>query len=385
MVVTVSELSSKISFVSPQDKLVKAISVIKSDRARAVGVGSEKEFLGLIDDRCLRDFAHSPETTNAGTVAFMPAIVTSETSAEEVVRLFLDSMNSAVAYSSGNGVVDGIILRNQALRLILDASNVRSATVADYASHADAVVPDFTTIATARNKMRDIGVHHLMLTNPQKEFVGVVSSFDIVTKALPNSAEQLRPAPANKVDVFNSPVSGIASMQAVTIAPGEKLAVAIKKMIDTNVAALAVVGGGKPVSILTVRDALHAVLLSQSEPVQVFGLRNDEKAMQQSIIDMGAAFLGKAGRKMPTDYLAIHVKTVLEGKKRRYMVKGKIFINGKMYTASTPENSSHKGIWEPRTAVKEVLDDLGRVISDHVHSKPRSLERERGEEKRRGE
>lgn len=379
----VSDVVSKLQFVQPQEKLSRVLPMLARNRTRVVGVGNPREFLGIIDDRCLRDFNHPPSSTNAEAAAFSPGVITKENTPEEVVQLFLDGMASAIPYSTGNGVVDCVIHRNQVLRLAAESSRVKAATVAEYYSHADAVVPENTTIAVTRSKMRDIGVHHMMLTGPGGAFKGVLSTFDIVTKALPQSDEPRTSRTGARTDVFNSPAASIASMQPVTISPQAKLSDAFKRMLESNVTCLAVVDNGKPYGLLTVRDALHAVLVTKAEPVMVYGLRDDEKSMKPSITSLGAAFLEKLGRRVNADYLALHVKSVVEGKKRRYVVKGKLSIDGKIYTASTPEASGHKGIWEPNTAVKEILDELGRVASDRAHSRPRTLEKARGADKRR--
>ncbi len=385
---SVRELVQKISAVSSDSKLSKAISLIPASPARAVAVIEGKHVVGVLDGRCLLDFHENAETTNCGSVAGRVPIISNETTAEEVVMHFLNSNARALPFVDRKGALEGAVSRSSVLKLIEHSGGVRQARVADFASQPGAWVPEETTVQQARRKMKELGTFHLAVVDGAGKLSGVVTCFDIVEKIVPHEKKGFKQsafAATPEVGPEEEPVKSIMHEKVFTTTPQAPLSQAVSQMVSNNVACLVVVeetaaakggagaGGGstglKPVGLLSAKDALHAVLKPAPEPVLVYGLREDEKPLAESIQALGAEFLEKLDKKMRVDYLAIHVKSFLEGKKRRYAVKGKLCVRGRLLTATTPERSEHKAVWDLHLSVKEVLGELSRIAAE-AHDKP---------------
>lgn len=364
MASTVTELVEQAQTISSEARVSKAISAIESSPQHSLVVLNEdKSVAGMLDGRCLLDFHENADITKCKSVAQKTPVVSEETTPEELVAHFLDTHAHAIPFVK-KGVLNGVVSRTSCLKLILDSSAARESKVADYMSHSGAVAPESTSIQGARKKMRELGVYHLAVTDDKDRLCGVVSSFDIAVKVVPHQKGDYRQATfsnAQEQGVEMEPVSSIMKTVLQTATPQTPLKKAIEQMISANVACLLVIEGDAPVGLLSVRDALHTVLKPTPEPVMVYGLREDEKAMAESIRGLGAEFLGKLDKKTRVDYLALHVKSFKEGVKRRYAVKGKLSLKGRLLTAATPETSAHKNVWDLHASVKEVLDELGRI------------------------
>lgn len=375
---SIPELVEPAETISGEAALSKALSTIKSSKLRAlVALNGDKSIAGVIDGRCLLDFRENADLTKCHSVAQKTPVVGEETTPEELVTYFLNTHARVLPFVK-KGVLKGVVSRTACLKLLLETTAARESRVADFMLRKDVAVPEETIVQNARKKMRDLGVYHLAVTDSAGRLSGVVSSYDIAVNVIPHQRESFRQgtfAPTPETGVENERVSSIMKSVPEVVTPSTLLKQAIAQMLSANVAALVVVEGDKPVGLLSVRDCLHAVLKPSAEPVMVYGLREDEKSMAESLKGLGAEFLAKLDKKMVADYLALHVKSFKEGKKRRYAVKGKLCVRGRLLTATTPETSAHKSVWDLHASVKEVLDELSRIASDHLRGKPRDEKR----------
>lgn len=361
---SVPELVEPAQTISFEAHLSKAISQIKSSSVHGLVVlNADKGIAGVIDSRCLLDFHENADLTKCKTVAVKTPVVSDKTTPEELVTYFLSSEARVLPYVV-KGVLKGVVTRTAALKLISGASAVKDAKVGDFMSRTPAVASEDTAIQSARKKMRELGVYHLAITDESGKLSGVISSYDIAVSIVPHQKGDYKQGaltPNNEEGAEMEPVSSIMKTIVLTTTAQKPLKSAVEQMIEANVAALIVIDGETPVGLLSVRDALHAVLKANAEPVMVYGLRDDEKSMAESIRGLAAEFLAKLDKKTTPDYLALHVKSFKEGVKRRYSVKGKLCIKGRLITATTPETSAHKSVWDLHASVKEVLDELSRI------------------------
>ncbi len=371
----VEELAIKHEQMDEGELLSKAIATIERSQSHGVVVTRGGALRGTVDDRCLRDFAGDATQTKLSTILATTTTATAATTPEELVTMFLETHSRIIPFSRG-GAVTGVITRPSVMRLLIDAPLLKNRKVHEFSSPKP-VISEHATIEECRNKMRDLGTFHLAVAAANGTLEGIVSSYDVCIKVLPELNQ-----PANRKTAYKLPhavlsqnVTAITKSVPSTVMYDAPLADACRKMAEDNVSALVVVDeANRPFGLLTVRDALHAVLKPSPEPVFVYGLRDDEKAFTQSLREMAAAFLEKVGRKTHADYLAIHVKSVQEGVKRRYAIKAKLSVNGKLYTAGTKENITQKESWDLRLSVKTALEELDRMASSG-ETKPRDLKR----------
>ncbi len=372
---TIAQLTIAADSMDSGAPLSKAISAIERSAAHGVIVMNGREFTGVIDDRCLRDYNEDPTNTKLAGVAVRTPVASPATTPEELVQMFLETHSRIIPVMDGSAV-KGVITRPSVMRLVEDAPLLKGRKAGELASR-EAIIPDSATIFDCRNKMQEMGLYHLAVVDAAGKLAGVVSSYDVCVKVLPHLGEKASHHPASATNpVMAQSVKAIYKDAPASIGAEEPLAKAAHMMYSANVSALVIVdASNKPIGLLSVRDALHAVLKDTAEPVLVYGLSDEDKPFEESIRSMAAEAFSKLARKMPSDHLSVHVKSVKEGAKRRYNVKAKIMIGGRYYSISTREVANHKASWDLRLSVKEALDELSRNVSDKERDKPHSKER----------
>jgi len=374
--VEVSDLVSKVESVGTQTPVSKALSIIAHSPLKAAVVVDNKQVVGIVDDRCLLDFHEDPLRAKCENVMLRTAVASEATTPEELVLNFFDTHSRIIPLVNKKGLV-GAISRTSSLKLLLAASATKGKTVADFMSRVGATIEEGATVTQARSKMRELGVFHLAVVDSNGKLSGSISSFEVACRVVARQTDR-PPREIQAAPTYNAGLEKVVSVMLPAneaVSPETSLRQAIDRMLAQDASALFVVEGGVPMGLLSVRDVLHSVIKPAQEPVLVYGLREDEKPFVESIRAAGAAFLAKIDRSVPADYLAIHVKSFQEGKKRRYNVKGKLLIHGKYYSASTPETSLHKSVWDLNASIREVLHELSRITSDHEHGKPRAKKR----------
>ncbi|PIZ93485.1 hypothetical protein COX84_05950, partial [Candidatus Micrarchaeota archaeon CG_4_10_14_0_2_um_filter_49_7] len=80
----------------------------------------------------------------------------------------------------------------------------------------------------------------------------------------------------------------------------------------------------------------------------------------------------------PEDSLTLHVKSKVEGKKKRFEVKSRLTIEGNVFSSRTPPNvDEHKQNWDLHLAVRESLQELAKIIKKYAElKKKRAMSRE---------
>lgn len=366
-----------------ETKLSKIISLISSSEAHGVGVVDEsRKLVGVIDDRTLRGFSEDAELTKARSVAEKTmAFEEANNSPEQAIEFFLNS-HSRVLPVVKKGVPRGCITRSGVLKLLLGKQVVKNKRVSEF-MHAAVTAREGEEIAQAIARMRAVNAYHLLVVDERGRLAGILSDYDIACKVVPHYRTKFREdrMPTSEQGVEQESVSSIMTAVVDGVSPQTPLEEAAKTMASKNITALAVVEGGKPVGLLTARGILHCCLVDKPGNVVVLGLRPDEKMLRESIAGECDALMEKLERKMRPQLLTLHVKSKQEGAKRRYAVHGRLFVSGRVLSASTPDVHSHRAAWDAHLAAKEVLEELSRQASDKVHSfkshkRERLLERE---------
>jgi CBS domain-containing protein len=105
--------------------------------------------------------------------------------------------------------------------------------------------------------MMSHGVGALLVTNSQKELIGVLTERDFLTKiAGMNSFE-------------SKPVEEFMTLNPESVSNNDPLALAVRKMADGGYRHLPVVENGKPVGVISVRDVLKHLMNLCLEPKEM--------------------------------------------------------------------------------------------------------------------
>ena len=334
-------------------------------------------YAGMVDDRVLRDFT-GESTVKVGRLAVRPPALSPETPEEEVITLFLNS-NVKVLPVLKDGQVIGVVTRWGGLKAIAASDAVKGKKVSDVMSRRVIKIGESTTIGQARKIFKDAKIFRAVVVDDQEKISGVVSTYDLAVKVsahLAKAARQSTFEPTSLESIESEPVSSIMSTNVATVAENDSLANAVKQMIERRIMGLVVAREGKPVGMLAAKDVMAACLTTKPVPIQIIGLKEDEKILRQSLVDECSAFLEKISKSVelsPEDSLVLHVKSNVEGKKKRFEVKSRLTASGRIFSSRQPPNiDEHKQNWSLHLAVRESLEELAKVMKKELE-----LERER--------
>ncbi len=362
--------------VEEDEPVSKAIGLMKENRAYGVIVVSKGIFVGVIDDRCLLRFDGGAETTKCAKLAKKTPVVREDSSPEEIIAGFLNSEVTVLPVVRGERVV-GSVTRRQALRLLVDSPAIAGKRVADAMRSPPVTFPEDGVIAQARSVMRGNNVYRLVVVNPRGRLVGVLSSYDLALKVKPYSKKSFRETsfrPTTAQDVTGETVARVMTTAVATIHPEAPLKEAVEKMIRQGLRSLVVVREDKPVGVVSAKNVFEACLVGRPLNIFIHGLGPEDKVLKESMMEECSAFmerLKKFIRLTPDDSLEVHVKANREGFKKRFEVKSRLTVQGKVFASREPPNiSEHRRNWDAHLAVRESLDELEKTVVKTVKRKP---------------
>ncbi|MEW5955758.1 MAG: CBS domain-containing protein [Candidatus Micrarchaeota archaeon] len=374
-----SDLMEETTVVEAGTEVAKAIALAAKEPniLHFAVVENNGAYAGMVDDRVLRDFTGEP-SVKVGKLAAHPQTVAPDTSHEEVIAHFLNSDAKVLPVLKNNRVI-GVVTRWGALKAIAASDVIKGKKVSDFMARRVVNVNETTTIGQARKLLKDTGVFRVVVLDDLGRMSGVVSTYDLAVKVsahLAKTARQSTFQPTLLERVGGEPVRSIMTTDVATVTEGESLANAVKQMIDRRIMGLVVAREGKPVGMLAAKDVMTACLVQKPAPIQIIGLKEDEKVLKQSLFDECNAFLEKISKSAelsPEDSLVLHVKSNIEGKKKRFEVKSRVTINGRIFSSRQPPNiDEHRQNWNLHLAARESLEELAKIIK-----KDAELERER--------
>jgi len=365
----VSDLMEETTIVEAGTDVAKAISMASKEPniLHFAVVENNGSYAGMVDDRVLRDFTGEP-SVKVGKLVAHPQTLAPDASDEEIIACFLNS-DSKVLPVLKNSRVIGVVTRWGALKAIVGSEAVKGKKVSEFMSRRVVNINETTTIGQARKLLKDTGVFRVVVLDEKGRMTGVVSTYDLAVKVsahLAKTARQSTFEPTSLERVGSEPVRSIMTTDVATVDENDSLSNAMRQMIDCRTMGLVVAKEGKPIGMLAAKDVMTACLVQKPAPIQIIGLKDDEKAMKQSLFDECNAFLQKLGKTAelsPEDTLTLHVKSNVEGKKKRFEVKSRLTVDGKVFSSRQPPNiDEHRQNWDLHLATRESLDELEKII-----------------------
>lgn len=357
------------SLAQATDSVSKIIGLLKAQKQPAphVVIVDQDTFKGMVDGRALVRFAGNAETTKAAKIARPVHRLTLQASEEEIVEAFLaNDVNALPVVKAGK--VLGVVPRTAALQILSKSSAVKGKRVEELMTKPPITTLENTTIAEAEAIMHAHGVQQLVVTDVRGRLAGVLSTYDIATKVNATTKAGKREStflPDPEVNVRAEPISSIMTTDVVTIQPQTTIKEALKVMLQAGRSNLVVADGEKPVGMLTDRDALELVTVIPTQKIFILGLREDEQALRQSLVDEAQAFVERMSQSARVDYIALHIRSTMEGVKRRYQVRARVNIGGHLHMAGSPDLDPHRKIWDASMAVREVLERVEKIFYKH--------------------
>lgn len=350
------------------EPLSKVVSLLRAQKEGAHVVVTERgKYLGVIDDRSLRDFQGDVSATKAAKAARAVRKLARNSPAEEIVEAFLNTEAKVLPVLDGDKPV-GVVHRAAALSILLDSPAISKRRVEELMTTPPVTVGEETTIAEAERAMRANGINRLVVVDKSGRLAGVFSTYDLATKVKSGVKSARRDAtfrPGEDLNVQNEPVRSVMTSVVATTPEGASVKEAVQQMLERGLSNLVVTKGDKPVGVFTSRDALEVVATIPMQNIIVFGLREDERPLRQSLVDEAQAFIERVKKSARVDYVTMQVRSVNEGMKRRYQVRVRVSINGHLHTAGTPDLDPHTKIWDAGMATREALGNAEKIFYKH--------------------
>jgi acetoin utilization protein AcuB len=138
--------------------------------------------------------------------------------------------------------------------------------VSEWMSLTPITVARETTVAAARNIMREKEIRHLPVCDTGR-LVGIVSERDIL-RALPSPLTGLSPGEIRYV-LDSVTVDGLMTRPVITIAPGATVADAVGLLLANRIGALPVTASDRLLGIITETDLLSAFASRMGEAAEL--------------------------------------------------------------------------------------------------------------------
>ena len=377
------DLMEKTTVVDAGTDLAKAISAAsKEPNILHFGVTNNGVYAGLVDDRVLRDFT-GPSSTKVGKLTAHPKTVSPRTSDEDVMAAFLNGDDKVLPVID-DGKILGVVTRWGALSSMVASNAVKGKKISEYMTRKLVSITEETTISQARKTFKENNLFRVPVLDKQSRMTGVISTYDLAVKVSPHTAGAARQStfePTLLERIGKEPITSIMSTNVASVTQNDSLSNALKQMIERRVMGLVITEEGKPIGMLAAKDVMRACLMEKPAPIQIVGLKEDETMLKQSLFDECNTFLAKWNKTIdlaPEDLLTLHVKSKVEGKKKRFEVKSRLTIEGNVFSSRTPPNvDEHKQNWDLHLAVRESLQELAKIIKKYVElKKKRAMSRE---------
>jgi len=356
--------------IDGNEMLSKAIGQMNKRNDDYFIVTDGRKYAGVVDSRVLRDFDADPAKTKCQTLAAKTPILRADESDEEVVRKLLATQTKVLPVLDKADRVVGVVTRWKALGLVKNAPHLHGKKVAELMSAPALTIADSASITQARIAMKSKKIYRLVVLDGKKQVAGLVSSFDLSTRAQndpKDSRRQYYYFDTPKVRVDEEPIRSIMTSPVHTIAADKPVGDAVALMQKNGVSSLAVVSGNALAGVLTVRDVFEACLVQETANVRFIGLNAEEHIFKTSLEELGAKYWDKLAARVdlqPDDDLIVDVKTkAVGGKRRQYEVKSRLTVKGKVFAANPKDRPEHFKNWDLQAAVKESLEELVKIVT----------------------
>jgi len=326
------------------EPLSKAISRLASTGLPVV-VMKKGKYLGLIDDRCIRQVKTNPEATKLGTIVVKAPIARREHSLMDLCKLFVSTKSKALPVLE-RGRIAGLLARADMLKEVASDSRLSKLHVADVMNVPPITIDSSRTVAKAKEIMRKTGVTHLIVTTNDK-VSGVFSSFDAAIDTL--LPKERLPFVLQSASVDAVPIQAL-MREANTIEKGASLNECALAMAGGDISAMPVVEGGMPIGMIVANDIFRQILKGEEARIEVSGLDAEDAEHRGDLIEEARTVLAKMKHISPVQYLTMHVKKYGNKYSLRVHVKGRKLIAVSSFG------------WSLHEAVKSALKEVRKIM-----------------------
>lgn len=307
------------------------------------------KYMGIIDERAIRSHT-DPSKEKCASLAERAPTLSPESTVMDACNAFFAGRYKAIAVIA-KGKVQGAITRHTLFRELLGEKMLTKKRVSEVMTAPVHTLDIGSTIGQARSEMRRNNIRRVVVTKNGR-IAGILSVFDLATSISGKMQSSPFYRGGEKTSMDGNSIASYVKPQVETIGESDSLASAVKKMLDSRVAALIVEDAGYPHGIVTGKDILHAALVDEGGAARVFisSLPHDKREYAPQIARDGEKMLSKLGKSASVRSLALHIK----GEGSGFAVRARLDASRKSYNASSSD-------FRVEVAVRNVLDELKKM------------------------
>ena len=336
------------SILDASEPVSKAINEISRTGLPAIIVKDGK-YVGIIDERAIRTHT-DPSKEKCGSLAERAPSLTPESTVMDACNAFFAGRYKAIPVIS-KGRVQGAITRRTLFRELLGEKMLTKKRVSEVMTSPVHTLDIASSIGQARSEMRRQSVRRMVVTKDGK-IAGLLSVFDLAMSHTGKMQSSPFYRGGEKTSMDAQPIASYVKKEVETINGSDSLATAVKKMLDSRVAALIVEEAGYPHGIVTAKDILHAALAEEKDASRVFvsGIPHDMREYSSEVESEGEKLLTRLGKSSPVRSLAYHVKNEGSG----FSVRARLDTTRKSYSASAFD-------FRVESAVRQVTSEIEKM------------------------
>lgn len=331
--------------ISPEDKVSKALSLMKTNQIHQIPVIEGKTLFGMIflRDIVLEDMDVS--NTNVKTVMRkgIPILDASYTDLD-AIRLMLDSGVRALPVYKDSKLL-GVLSETDLLKQIkenISAESLMSEPI---------TIKENETISKAKHMMRDNKISRLPVIDSQGNLSGVIDTLDLIKASNPIERSAKSFGVQTNVDVKSV-------MREPSLLSKNSGSPEIFKILETSEEAI-VTDGKKVVGIITPKDVLELVIPRQQSKIQISHLERDDTLSKNIINESIEKWLNK--HSIDADYIFIYVHTHHSNGRIKYSLHMRIRSSEGLFIAKAVD-------WDLLSCVQE-LTKKAQKIMDKRHGR----------------
>jgi len=298
--------------VNENDTLSSCLSLFKKEMAPVLAVfDNDDNYKGIISSKwIMRSSLDSSETKVKNFTRSAPAVSLTD-SLGKVANLMVSNEFRQLPVYSGAELL-GFVTDDDVIHgaIIERWTNSR---VEEIMTKRPFVIQDDESIGAILSLFREEGISHVPIVRDGK-LVGIVSVYDIISNVFqPRQSQKRGELVGEKISVLSMPAKAIMN-RAISVLPEAKLSDAENQMHKFDISSLVVVGDGRPVGIITKRDFLEPLALTEKPPKKLlvqFSVKDVEidNIQREYIMNDFEAFTSRYGETLESGTLFVYMKT----------------------------------------------------------------------------
>jgi CBS domain-containing protein/ribosome-associated translation inhibitor RaiA len=340
----------KVFTLSLDDTAAKAQSIMYENNINQLPIiDSDGEYRGMIFAKEFLNLNTVPSSKLKKLFAKTPILSPSD-SIEKCIQLIVTTGNRALPVVEKGKLIS--IVSETDLILFVDFGN---ATVDEVMSGA-IVIEENYTLANALSKMRRYNISRLPVIKANGVVTGIVNALEIA-KIMATPRERIGKAPGLRALTSGAAIREVKVKDIMRRATSVERGTKLNKLVESfkRTEEIVVVGDGRPIGIVTPRDALEVTLPHRNEPS--IHIAHVDVQVRKTIEEHMAKFLNKIQGKL--DNIQSVIVYADMHKTRKYSVRARLLASRGVINAKAVG-------YDPVSACQELITKLDRQVrSEH--------------------